>query len=412
MFDFELCRESCTSRQGQCQGSCKMFGEQLSNATAEDSPVQEADAPILSATSERMSKQDPQGSSAKMDDINPKWMSCREWDGGWPPPTVLIGPPPKGVSLECAPEEVLGMFDMEEASQQPQPSAASTSNAAAGRQISPSPPSDAGTNNVSNAPSGKSRKELPPDTRTCFGGCIYSPVANMNEVEVLKKAFWCTYCCCGGLGCHRWPAHLRLMCKCIACRQTFESTDCHGVHDGLCTQAHTCCCCLSICHMPPRKGTPRCILCNETFCGYSEWGKDAGDDQEGAEHNVASDGMDARVGDLDHFLDETSVLCYSCCTGFSVVPVCEAYHGKYKCCCCKCRFASACPCDGDGCCNCLLTCWWCLAQSRFPPTLKPDLNPLIGCCGCKLRKCCRVAHTIGPHGPGSQTAAPRQQEMQ
>lgn len=386
MFDFDLCRENCSGK-GQC------FGDQKSNATAEDTPVQETDAPICSATAERLNKQAPQSSAVTMGDINPKWMAY--YDGGWPPREVILGPPPRGVSVGDAADFAV---EEEDESEPPPPAAGSTSNSTPGRQLSP-PTSDTMSN-------GPSRKELPPDTRTCCG-CIYSPVAKMEEVEVLKKACWCVYCCCGGFGFHRWPAHLRLAYKCIACRQSFDAVECHGVHDGLCAQANTCCWCLSMCHLPPRRGTPRCICCNEPYCGYTQWGKDLRD-HEHAEENVAGD---ARVGDLDHFLHETNVLCWSCCTGCSVASACVAYHIKYKCCCCKCKSESTCPCDGDGCCNCLLTCWWCLAQSRFPPSFKPDRNPLIGCCGCTLRKCCRSAHHIGPHGPGSKSAAPRQQEM-
>lgn len=257
-----------------------------------------------------------------------------------------------------------------------------------------------------------SKQDKPPITKTCCGGCVYSPVIRLDENEVLRRSCWCIYCCCCGWGCSRMPLHLRLAYKCLCCQASSEYAECYGV-DGCCSHMHSCCHCMSICHLPHIRGTPRCVCCMERFCGLMASGEDADTDRgidKEREAEYKNDISEPRTSDFDFFLHETKVCCYCCCTGISVAPCRHVCNVKHKYGCCKCNTSSTecleCGSGSHGCCSMLLTCLWLQAQCRLPPSCAVDLNPIVALCGCKLRNFTRPVHTIGPHGPSARKHQP------
>lgn len=332
----------------------------------------------------------------------------RSYDGGWPQHPIVMHPPPHAGIVQAESPEQRGLRPSGSAEQidihiAPVPTSSRSDANGNLRQAQPSKgSSDQGQDELAKEPAAP---------QGCLAKCCES-VPRMDEVTVLKRACWCLYCCCCGLGCHGRRARPRIACKCVLCRMSSESTTkCTDSHDGCCAQSQSCCCCLSICHLMPRPGSPCCICCNEICCLHRGQDTTKDEDNEKYYKTVADDGTDFRASDFDHFMSETNVLCFLCCTGCATARSLSVYHGKQKCCCCKCKFSTTLP-NLHGCCNALCTCWWCLAQCRFPPRCSPALNPIVECCGCKLRK--ERKHAIGPgcvnkHAPIGM--APHQQQM-
>jgi len=363
--------------------TCSSILEQMSNATGEDQPVQQSDDPIVAPQLvvplpplHTVSCKFPAHTAIEERQVSSPLQDEADWDAeendyGVPPPTMCnspsyVAPPP--IMLTMSPSII------EEHAQQEAPAA-----------------------------------EDPDNTQRCGpkNRCIYGPARRMEENEVLRTAWWCYYCCCCGLGCTRWPAHLKFLCKCLVCRYKTEYTEeMHGL-EGAWSQSHNCCRVASVCHLPPRIGTPKCVCCADHFCGNHKRGHDPESSKGSGSHEyIDTHKDDAKTSDFDFFLHESYVWCYCCCTGMGMTPGCHHLcSSKSKCGCCKCHFRSADPDEGDGDCFLLHSCWWLHSFCRIPPACTPELNPLVSCCGCKCRKPLR-AHTIGPHGPGAHQHKP------
>lgn len=230
----------------------------------------------------------------------------------------------------------------------------------------------------------------------------------MDELEVLDKAWWCYYCLCGGCGATEDPASCHLISKCCCCRETCEYVDASAVNnEGACSFVHTCCTCVSLCQWPFREGTPVCMLCSAQFCGWH------GKTRSGAQKPKKQDNRRVSETDgevppspFDHVLHDTCVLCYCFGCGLACAgTILEIYDSFTKCCCCRCTLGLSSPCAEDGCCAHLINCGRYHSQCRCP--IKKESNPMLACCGTRLRK-------VHPHGRNigvGVAGKPKQQEM-
>lgn len=209
----------------------------------------------------------------------------------------------------------------------------------------------------------------------------------MDEVMILKDAWWCAYCCCAGCGCGH-PAFSRLLMKCCCYRCSFENGG-HGFekdHLGCCQNICNCCCVNLYCQHPCRAGAPRCVCCNERMnCfGSYPWT----DQQQGQQPMY------------EFLLYEQWACMYCCCCGLSWTPEPLACCRMTQICCrdCRCVLTEAAPdCGPNGLCTCLSACSTCYTICSFPP--QKEGNPGVACCGLRCRK---KERTIGVLGPGGK----------
>merc|ERR1740130_6514 len=203
----------------------------------------------------------------------------------------------------------------------------------------------------------------------------------MDELNVLKEAWWCSYCCCAGCGCGA-PAYFRCLtkwcCFRINCEQAGEA---HPDNDSEgCLQCiNSCCFCHFLCQFPCRQGMPRCICCSERMHCCGQYKRDEKEPEHAGE--AGTQPM------FEYLVYEGFTPAYCCCMGCTLKKECLSCF-KISSVCCGCRFlteeAMPDPCDGDGLCACLFTCMNCYYQSNFPP--KKEMNPMLACCGKRWRK--------------------------
>jgi len=241
----------------------------------------------------------------------------------------------------------------------------------------------------------KKRKNIN-QTCPCFSGSR----VRLDELTVLDRSWWCTYCICGGCGCTREAAALHLAAKCTCCLQRCENSDCLN-HDGLCMNMYTCCCSTWLCQCPPRKDTPRCVCCNCWCCGLNTGSRDPQrDDPSGGRRSIDSSG-DAPGSLYDVVVHQNSLLYYCCCCGCGLTPTscCACCDIATKCMCCRCTTKSAPLCGEEGCCTWVLNCYCCHMQCRIPVSC--DHNPVCACCGARLKPV-RKQRGIGISKPSQQ----------
>lgn len=237
-------------------------------------------------------------------------------------------------------------------------------------------------------------KMLPSDVEE--GPKIGTVASVMDEATTLDRVPWCFYCICCGCGCTKRPSRLVSLMKCCIYHQKCISVQCVDPLDGCCGCVDSCCCCRCLFQLPPRGGTSRCVCCNTHCCGHfpARGGTDALPDEMVSRRSCGSDDG-SKLTMYDSILYESFIPCYSLCCGIGVASMgCECFR---KCGCCRCSHQLGSPC-GDGCCTCQNACMWIHCQMRLPP--KFAHNPIIACCGCRLKK-----------SAGYMATAPRQQEM-
>mmetsp|Transcript_96271 Transcript_96271/g.170221 ORF Transcript_96271/g.170221 Transcript_96271/m.170221 type:complete len:321 (+) Transcript_96271:71-1033(+) len=225
--------------------------------------------------------------------------------------------------------------------------------------------------------------------------CCICTGHRVDEATVLQQAWWCFYCCCGGLACYNAHAPCRLDTMCCGCLQTCEFVEIE-TREGVCSFIQSCCCCSQIMQIPPPEGIPIGICCNLHCCGARGNSKEK--EAEIDRHSVASDPYTL----FDHHIFEMMVPCFLFCMGYTCRQSLGTCYEGY----CKCGFfrcsGKTIPLTDEGgctCCSCLLNCGNFFTQGRLPCRFAG--NPIIACAGWK---CKRTAH-IPSFG------APRQQEM-
>lgn len=222
------------------------------------------------------------------------------------------------------------------------------------------------------------------ERRCCGEWCVLSPVRRIGVEQVMRDAHWCCYLFCCGISCDRnAPADFRLVQRCICCSYRCEDVECQSL-EGYCGSMLNCCCCVTLCQIPPRHGSPRCICCGENRCGTS-WNK-----KEAETAIRVAQGIELpRTSNFEFFMFEHDVCCYLCCCGLGVT---SKEKGKTKCswlaesdakCCCLRCGLEATSCSSKNC-NAWLSCMWLIALCSFPP--EKLNNPIVSCCGCKCRK--------------------------
>lgn len=234
----------------------------------------------------------------------------------------------------------------------------------------------------------KTKRKKPRDTDNvgCFRLCgaeTHEKVM-VDEMELLKKGWWCFYCCCSGCGCG--PLYPSLFdAKCLCCRQACSTAPCFGL-EGCLSCVVSCCCCHSLCQLPPRNETPKCMCCNEMW----------GDLHRGQGEQDKVDPFQT----FDHIFAEAFMLTYCFCCGFAVsssqLGECCAHF--YKCCCCKVQCDIGMPAPDDLC-TYFGVCCCVFSQCRCPP--KREGNPLLGLCGFRFRKELPRANSSGSFSSNS-----------
>lgn len=223
----------------------------------------------------------------------------------------------------------------------------------------------------------------------------------VDEAYVMKDAWWCTYCCCGGCGCGR-SAYARLMSKCMFCRTTCEHSSLVEEDQGCLHIIYSCLLCHLFCQLPCRQGMPRCICCGEIMisCGKYPHKKNV----EIPHHAI---GEEPAPPMFEFLTFEAFTPCYCCCCGCSCKDECLSCCTITQiCCCCNCKCEDTVPTCSDGFCTFLHTCGICHTQCSCLPVR--EHNPIFACCGMKLRKPGAGRGQVGGTG-GSQ--APAQQRM-
>lgn len=248
------------------------------------------------------------------------------------------------------------------------------------------------------APTTKRKERRKIEDMSCFRLCgdeTHEKVV-VDELELLKKGWWCLYCCCTGCGCG--PQHPYIFdAKCICCRHGCSTSHCCGT-EGILSDVLSCCCCHLLCQLPPRNETPRCVCCNEVMFGVHRHSRRSYDSGENPFQT------------FDHILHEAFMLAYCVCGGCAVssIEITELCRHFYKCCCCKVHCEVGLPTLEDGWCHYLWVCCCVFSQCRFP--LKIDGNPLLEVCGYKCRK--ENSRSPSSSNVTKKRAAPEQQEMQ
>lgn len=224
-------------------------------------------------------------------------------------------------------------------------------------------------------------------------------VMPLNEDEVVSRAWWCLYCCCGGCGCSSQQAYPGAICKCMYCHQICETVECGGPQ-GLLSSVQVCCCCVTQMQIPPRGGHAPCILCSCVECGKTA----RSTAKEKHEIRTSTEVEQLYVANLEERLFDTFILSYCCCAGCGVTgELLDCYSALQKCLCWRCTCRPGTPSDSNGCCLHLWTCGPCYSHCRVPPKYESSA-PLYACCGRKHAKI-RETNNVGV------AEKPRQQDM-
>jgi len=224
----------------------------------------------------------------------------------------------------------------------------------------------------------------------------------LDDVHVLKDAFWCTYCCCAGFGCGQL-AYCRLLTKCCCysfhCEEKApghgDEHDVEGCYQSICS----CLCCHFLCQLPCRPGMSRCICCNEPMHSCGQYKRAEADNSHGHIDHGDHEGAQPM---FNYLIYDAFTPMYCCCMGCSckaeMISICK---NASSCCCCRTLCEESMPDFGnDGLCTCLLTCLTCYSQCQCLP--KKEHNPCVACCGMRMKK------MKDPHKIDS---APSQQSM-
>merc|ERR1719498_1179093 len=122
---FDVCHNGCQEcggqrGVGQCHRCAQLFADNISNCTAEDRPVQLADAPLVivdqvRAVTNRVADtvadqwhqlEGASRSPAAVEALSPKLKPYSDtYDGFWPPPPVVMSAPPIQHSFETPSSE-------------------------------------------------------------------------------------------------------------------------------------------------------------------------------------------------------------------------------------------------------------------------------------------------------------------
>lgn len=232
----------------------------------------------------------------------------------------------------------------------------------------------------------------------------------LDELYVLKEAWWCSYCCCAGCGCgqrNEARALCRLLTKCccyrVSCEQ--QSGDQEGRElEGCCQSILSCCFCHFLCQCPCRPGMPRCICCAEQVHACGRY----------AQPEVEDHSMSVEVGaqPMFEFLSfDGCTLAWCCCMGCSCKAEClSILKLSYKCCGCALLCEEAMPdcCGDDGLCTCFCTCEKCYSMCNCLP--RKEGNPGCALCGKRWKKA-KYSGGLGLKSGDASGAAPKQQEM-
>jgi len=232
----------------------------------------------------------------------------------------------------------------------------------------------------------------------------------MDEKYVLKSAWWCTYCGCGGLGCAKEGealAFFRLLTKCCCARVNCESHG-DGLHEGNelegCFQGiFSCVFCHLLCQLPGRPGMPRCICCSEQVHDCGRYARPVLQ-----EHQI---NIEAGTQPMFEFLIyDGCTPAWCCCLGCSCKKEIMSLM-KFSFMCCGYNFLceEAMPDCEEGPCTCFFTSRKCYAQCACPPMMSG--NPICACCGKRWRTKKHTRGNISGKSDGSGGSAPKQQEM-
>jgi len=204
----------------------------------------------------------------------------------------------------------------------------------------------------------------------------------MDEDEVLNRAWWCWYCCCGGCGCTNLKAPLDCKCQLAMCSLSSEAIPC--CDPSACTCIGTVCCCTWLSQWPLRPGNPRCVLLGDDLCGVvggvesTKGGPAMSHSSSGGSNGSITDSVG--FASFDNALAEMFLPCWCGCCGLgaasSFIACCSIFS---KCGCCLSRCNSNIPDLHEGLCGCLVQAWWLLAQCRLPPKIRS--NPICACLG-------------------------------
>lgn len=228
-----------------------------------------------------------------------------------------------------------------------------------------------------------------------------SKAVYMDEVDVMKKAKWCMYCVCCGLGCSELTARFRCKYTCLFCTGSCQGAEFMEELDGLCSCVWSWCCCHMMSQLPFREDSPHCTLCGGHFFGWHHHHRKR------EERKQTKDAHEAHASmPYDHMVHNEFNPLYILCCGFSVVEPELVIDNMCKCCCCRhgCQLVLP-PEEWADCelCLCLFSCVTCHFHCRVPPQIQE--NPICGCCGKKLRRK-HIARMVEREGK-----APKQQKM-
>lgn len=218
----------------------------------------------------------------------------------------------------------------------------------------------------------------------------------MDEMYVMKEAWWCSYCCCAGIGCGH-PAIFRLLTKCCCCRVNCEGNDTkieHVDYEGCYQSICSCCFCHLVCQYPCRAGMPKCICCSETLVSCGKYPH-----RQVEQHNQT---VEAGTQPMFEYLMFDAFTCwYCCCMGFACkqepIACCSV---KTVCGGCRYLCEEAIPeCGEDGLCTCLFTWLTCYSLCSIPG--KRENNPVCSCCNYRWRLHNHPAQISGGRSPTS-----------
>lgn len=223
----------------------------------------------------------------------------------------------------------------------------------------------------------------------CCGLCSESRLA--TDAQLLQDTTWCSYCICCGCGSDPRGGTCHSKCTCVFC--TFECQPAvWETADGVCNHVQTCCFCTKLVQLPPREGTPLCMLCGMKF-GALQPGNEIQRRHKEMEKERCTNVDDLPFDFWDWALFEQFPLCYYRVCGCIGHPsFMDPLQVNSKCGGCKCRCGGYVPVNEDGIngqsgiCHNICSIGHCRSQAKVPPISAADGNPICACGGWRFRK--------------------------
>lgn len=205
-------------------------------------------------------------------------------------------------------------------------------------------------------------------------------ITSLDEMQAVKYAQWCLYCCCGGFGGSEVSSPFSVSCKCCVCFQDCKN---HGQcvdRDGWGSCLHSTCCTSVACQLPPRLGAPALKCCGLECCQGLRFARDRM-----ARQRCSAEPSGGPLHPHDALFDQC-VLWYVFCLGCTCKPIdLEQFClCRTTCCSCHTRGGTMTPsCSEEswsyGWLGCFLALGRLYGQCKVPFHCKD--SPIVACCG-------------------------------